>query len=77
MENRNYNAKAIISGFRKGAGFEKAEEVADILGVSKPTYLKYERKPWTMSLATLDRLEELFGEEFVDFFWKHKLYKQQ
>lgn len=77
MENRNYNAKAIISGFRKGAGYEKAEAVAKILGVSKPTYLKYEKEPWRMTLGTLLDLEELYGEEFTDFFWKHKLYKKQ
>ena len=77
MENRSYNARAIISGFRKAAGYENAEEIAEILGVSKPTYLKYEKKPWTMTLATLDRLEELYGEEFINFFFDHKLYKQQ
>jgi len=77
MEDRNYNARAIISGFRKAAGYDNSEKVAEILGVSKPTYLKYEKKPWKMTLATLDRLEELYGEEFVDFFWKHKLYKQK
>lgn len=77
METRTYNPKAIISGFRRGAGYDKAEDIAEILGVSKPTYLKYEKKPWKMTLGTLEKLEELYGEEFVEFFWTHKLYKER
>lgn len=76
MENRKYEPKAIISGFRKAAGYEKSDDIAKVLGVTKPTYLKYEKKPWKMTLDTLDKLGELLGEEFIEFFWTHKLYKK-
>lgn len=76
MDEMKYNPKGIISGFRKASGYQTADEVAKVLGISKPTYLKYEKDPSKMTLEILDKLEELFGEEFRDMFFKHKLYKK-
>lgn len=72
-----YNAKELIAGFRKARGFERAEDIAKQLNITKPTYLKYESKPWTMSLGMLDELENLLGEDFRDMFFKYKLYKKK
>ena len=76
MEERIYNAKGIISGFRRGAGYEKIQDFANELGITRATYEKYERDPSTMTLGTLQKMEELLGEEFREFFWKHRLYKK-
>lgn len=77
MEIREYNPRAIIIGFRKSAGYETTQEMADALGITKPTWLKYEKEPWRMTLETFDQLEKLLGEDFAEFFWTHKLYKKK
>lgn len=77
MNEIEYNAKQLIAGFRKARGYVRAEDIAKKLNITKPTYLKYESKPWTMSLEMLDKFEELLGEDFRDMFFKYKLYKKK
>jgi len=73
---KNIKAQGMISGFRLASGYTSSKEVADILGISKPTYLKYEKQPWKMSFETFEKLVELYGDEFAQYFIEHKLYKK-
>lgn len=82
MENKNLNtseqleARGIIAGFRKAKGYNSHREMAKLLNVSPVTYLKWEKNPSKIPCGELARFEELLGEEFIEFFFEHKLYKQ-
>lgn len=77
MEKLTYNPKELISGFRKARGYIRAEDIAKELGITRPTYLKYESKPWTMNLEMLDKLENILGDDFSELFFKYKMYKKK
>ena len=44
------------------------QEVADMLGVSRPTYIRMEKHPEDMTIATSRLLSEILGMPLSDFF---------
>lgn len=53
---------------RKKAGFKRQKDVAKVLGISLPTYRRYETEPDLLPLAKLNELAEVFGCEPGAFF---------
>jgi len=54
-----------VKAAREKCGLSQVE-LAHRLGVSEPTYRRYERSPEVMSLQTARRLADVLGVEFTD-----------
>lgn len=76
MSITNPSPKEAMQGFRRMAGYIKQKDVADILGVTKLTFLRYENNPRRMPVGVLEKLEDLYGEDFIKYFFDHKLYRE-
>ena len=50
---------------RERKGFSQVD-AGRAVGISEPTYRKYEREPWLMSIQTATELARVLEVEFVD-----------
>lgn len=48
------------------------EKMAVLIGVSRPTYIKYEENPDMMPIGTAKRFSQLVGKSIDDLFFTHK-----
>lgn len=64
----------LLQEARKQARYSQ-EQVASLLGISRPTYAKMERFPEDISISDGQRLASLFGVSFEDIFFSND-YKQ-
>lgn len=75
MDKVRINPKEFMAGYRRMVGYDKAQDVADKLGITRVTFVKYEHDPKTMPIGYLAKLEELYGENFTELFFAYKCYK--
>ena len=70
----NLDVKDIMKSYRIRIG-KSQKEVADILGITRVTLSSYEEHPRKIPILTYGKMVELYGEDFNDYFFAHKLYK--
>lgn len=68
------DAKDIMKSYRIRIG-KSQTEVANILGITRLTLSTYEERPSKIPIKIYGKMVELYGEDFNDYFFKHKLYK--
>lgn len=68
------NVKDIMKSYRVRIG-KSQTEIANLLGITRLTFNSYEENPGKIPTKLYGRLVELYGEDFNDYFFTHKLYK--
>lgn len=68
------DAKDIMKSYRIRIG-KSQTEVANILGITRLTLSTYEERPSKIPIKIYGKMVELYGEDFNDYFFEHKLYK--
>ena len=63
----------VIPFFRLKTGLAK-KEIAKRLGITKPTWDRYEKEPEMIPTFLFEKLENVFGPEFIDYYMDNKLY---
>lgn len=53
---------------RKRARYTQ-QQVADLLGISRPTYIKMEKDPGTISIDDAHKLAAIFGQDVSSIFF--------
>ena len=66
--------KNIMKSFRARAGYSQ-EQVAKKLGITRQTFVIYEKNPGIMTIETFGKLKDLYGDDFETVFFEKKLYK--
>lgn len=63
----------VMKFFRERAGLEKIQ-LARKLGVTRPTLDNIENRPNDIGIKYIEKLVEVYGDDFADYFIENKLY---
>jgi len=67
------NPSDVMAYFRAKTGLTKTE-ICRELGLSRPTLDEIEKRPSEIAVKYLDKLEKLYGSEFIDYYMDNKMY---
>ena len=71
---KTQDPSAVMVFFREKSGLTKTE-ICKRLNISRPTLNKNERRPKDIAVKYLDKLQDLYGEDFIEYYMDNEIYR--
>lgn len=63
----------VMAYYRGRTGLSKTA-ICKKLGLSRPTLDEIEKRPSDIAIKYLDKLEKVYGSDFIDYYMENKMY---